>query len=82
MEQIICAPDDEWIEYVAQMLFLGNQISTETISQDMDGSLKDLSRIQAILDTNSIPIERTQELQSLGLVFGKVFVNDTPHYDW
>lgn len=48
----------------------------------MDGSLEDLSRLQAVIDSDQVPIENTQELQSLGIVFAKVFVNETPNYDW
>ena len=82
MAQIITAPNEEWITYLAKMWLLGNQISQEIIDEEMDGSLIDLERIQRILDSNQIPGTDTQELQSLGIVFGKVFVNETPGYDW
>ena len=45
-------------------------------------SFEDLKRLQQIVDSNQISIDSTQELQSLGIVFGKVFVNETPNYDW
>jgi hypothetical protein len=64
------------------MWLLGNQISKEVIGEEMDGSIADLQRIQQILQSNQIPVTNTQELQSLGIVFGKVFVNETPGYDW
>ena len=38
--------------------------------------------MQAIIDSGQIPVENTQELQSLGIVFGRVFVNETQDYDW
>lgn len=82
MEQVISAPDDEWITYIAKMWLLGNQISKEVIGEEMDGSLADLQLIQRILESHQIPATNTQELQSLGIVFGKVFVNETPGYDW
>ena len=82
MEQIISAPDVEWIDYIAKMWLLGSQISEDITGQKMDGSIQDLNRLQAIIDSNQIPVENTQELQSLGIVFGKVFVNETPNYDW
>ena len=82
MEQVILAPDEEWTTYIAKMWILGSQISNETIGEEMDGSVGDLKRLQRILDSNKIPSSNTQELQSLGIILGKVFVNDTPRYDW
>lgn len=82
MGQKIIAPDDEWIDYVAKMWLLGSQISKDIIGHEMDGSPQDIERLQAILDSGQIPVNNTQELQSLGIVFGKVFVNETPDYDW
>ncbi len=82
MEQVITAPDDEWITYIAKMWLLGNQISKDVIGEEMDGSMADLARIQRILDGQRISATNTQELQSLGILFGKVFVNETSDYDW
>lgn len=82
MEPVITAPDEEWVTYIAKMWLLGSQISEEIIGQKMDGSIKDLDRLQTIVDSAHIPVENTQELQSLGIVFGKVFVNETEDYDW
>jgi hypothetical protein len=82
MVQIITVPGEEWITYIAKMWVLGSQISKEIIGEEMDGSFTDLERIQRILDSDQIPVTNTQELQSLGIVFGKVFVNETPGYDW
>ena len=82
MEQVILAPDDEWLTYIAKMWLLGSQISEDVTGQVMDGSMQDLDRLQAIIDSGQIPVSNTQELQSLGVILGKVFVNETPHYDW
>lgn len=82
MEQVILAPDDEWVTYIAKMWLLGSQISEDVTGQKMDGSMQDIHRLQTIIDSGQIPVENTQELQSLGIVFGKVFVNETPDYDW
>ncbi|MEN9867662.1 MAG: hypothetical protein RL748_3252 [Pseudomonadota bacterium] len=82
MSQIIKAPDHKWIAYIAKMWLLGSRVSEDITGQEMDGSLNDLQRLQVIIDSAQIPTENTQELQSLGIVFGKVFVNETPHYDW
>ncbi len=82
MEQVILAPDEEWLTYIAKMWLLGSQISKDITGDEMDGSMQDLERLQAIIGSAQIPVENTQELQSLGVVFGKVFVNETPDYDW
>ncbi|MGI1679210.1 MAG: DUF3806 domain-containing protein [Cellvibrionaceae bacterium] len=82
MEQIISAPDDEWTTYIAKMWLLGNQISKDVLGEEMDGTLADLSRLQKIIDSNDVPASNTQELQSLGIVFGKMFIENTPDYDW
>jgi len=82
MEQVILAPDEEWLAYIAKMWLLGSQISEDVTGQVMDGSMQDLDRLQAIIDSGQIPVSNTQELQSLGVILGKVFVNETPHYDW
>ncbi len=82
MDQVISAPDDEWTTYIAKMWLLGNQISKDILEEEMDGTLADLSRLQKIIDSNGIPASNTQELQSLGIVFGKMFVENTPDYDW
>ena len=82
MDQVIIAPDEEWITYIAKMWSLGSHISEEITGQKMDGSMQDLDRIQAIVASGQVQIENTQELQSLGIVFGKVFVNETQDYDW
>ncbi len=82
MEQVITAPDDEWITYIAKMWLLGSQISKDVIGEEMDGSMADLARIQKILESHQIPVTNTRELQSLGILLGKVFVNETDGYDW
>jgi hypothetical protein len=82
MDQVIIAPDEEWITYIAKMWLLGSQISQEITGEKMDGSMQDLDRLQAIVASGQIQIENTQELQSFGIVFGKVFVNETQDYDW
>ncbi|NVJ67155.1 MAG: DUF3806 domain-containing protein [Gammaproteobacteria bacterium] len=44
--------------------------------------MHDIDRLQAIIDSSQVSTENTQELQSLGILLGKVFVNETPNYDW
>jgi hypothetical protein len=82
MEQVIVAPDEEWVTYIAKMWLLGSQISQDVTGDKMDGSLFDLDRLQEIINSNTIPASNTLELQSLGIIFGKVLVNEIPNYDW
>lgn len=82
MEQMILPPDEEWVAYIVKLLLLGNEISMDVIGEKMDGSLDDLGRIQRIIDSNQVPIANKQELQSLGILFGKAFVNQATGYDW
>ena len=82
MDQVISVPDEEWVTYISKMWLLGSQIAKDVTGQEMDGSMEDLVRLQTVVDSGNVPIENTQELQSLGVVFGKVFVNETPDYDW
>ena len=82
MEQVILAPDEEWLTYIAKMWLLGRQISIDILGEEIDGTLADLAKLQSIIDSNQISSTATQELQSLGIVLGKVFVETTPDYDW
>lgn len=82
MEQAILAPDDEWVTYIAKMWLLGSRISQYILGEEMDGSLSDLDRLQQIIDSHEVLATNCQELQSLGIVLGKVFVNEIPGYDW
>jgi hypothetical protein len=80
MKQIISAPDEKWITHIAKMWLLGNEISKDLLGEEMDGSLADLERLQLILQNNRIFDLNTQDLKSLGTLFGKVFVNQTTDY--
>ncbi len=80
--QEIIPPDDEWNTYIVKMWLLGNQVSQDVIGVEMDGTLEDLKRLQIIIESKQIPVENTKELQSFGIILGKVFVNETPDYDW
>lgn len=82
MEQVISTPDEEWSTYIAKMWLLGNQISKNLLEEEMDGSLEDLNRLQKIIDSQQIPASNTQELQPLGIVFGRTSIENTSCYDW
>lgn len=82
VQQTILAPDEEWITYIAKMWLLGSEVSQQVLGEEMDGTEEDLRRLQGILDKGALQPNQTQRLQALGIVFGKVFVNLTPGYDW
>ena len=54
MEQVILAPDDEWVTYIAKMWLLGSQLSKDITGQEMDGSMQDLNRLQTIINSLQI----------------------------
>jgi hypothetical protein len=78
----ILAPDDDWCNQIAHMWLLGRQISLDAIGETMDSGLGDLDRLQRILDGQFLSAEQTQELQALGIVFGKVIIGQCSGYDW
>lgn len=82
MQKTISLPDDEWVGYITKMWALGNQISEDLTKQQMDGSMNDLDRLQAIIDSGKITADLTLDLQTLGIIFGRVFVNEMPDFDW
>ena len=82
MDQKIEAPNDADIDRIARMLINAKLLAQEIISEELDATLQDLDRLQRIVDTGSIQPEATFQLQSLGLAFGKIFVENNPGYDW
>lgn len=82
MNQIFLPPNDEWQNYIAQMIIYGRSLSKEILNQEMSGSLSDLQKIQNLLACGKIESENTQALDALGFIFGKIFIEDNTGYDW
>lgn len=82
MTQTLHAPDEEWIDYIARLWVLGSEIAEDVLGEQMDGSSADLTRLQRIVAQGGFGADDTEALQALGIVFGKVFVNATPGWDW
>lgn len=82
MEQRIEAPTEKDVSYIAHALINAEHIVHEITGHKLSGDLSDLSLLQKVLSSGSIQREATYQLQSLGLAFGKVFVNSNPGYDW
>lgn len=82
MNQIIEPPNDADVDQIAGQLVYARALVKDIIGEDLGGSANDLDLLQKVLDSGKIDAESTYELQSLGLVFGKVFVNENAGYDW
>lgn len=82
MDQRIEAPTESDVSYIAHALVNAGRIVKEITGHELAGSLGDLSLLQKVLSSGSIQREAAYQLQSLGLAFGKVFVNSNPGYDW
>jgi Domain of unknown function (DUF3806) len=81
-DQKIEAPTDEDVTAIARAWIHANGISRDLLGEELDGTNADLARLQRILDSGVIDRTATYSLQSLGIAFGKLFVNDNPGYDW
>ena len=84
-QHTFAAADGEYGDSIAEMLKLGSAISEIIAGEAMDGSLNDLGRLQTIVDSGKIPEgeNRTDQLHSLGVVLGQVFINDLgPGWNW
>jgi hypothetical protein len=80
--QTISAPSEDDITAIARALIHADELSRDVVGESLDGTEEDLARIQGILDRGSVEREATYSLQALGMAFGKVFVEQTPDYDW
>ena len=81
-DQRIDAPTDQDIDSIARAWLHADETCREVLASGLDGTQADLVRFQRLLDSGSIAREATYTLQSLGIAFGKVFVNANPGYDW
>jgi len=82
MTQRIEAPNEQDIDHIARLLIHAGELTNEVTGQPLSARLSDLPLLQQVLDAGVIEPEATYSLQSLGIAFGKVFVNCNEHYDW
>ena len=80
--QRIEAPGDADIDRIARQILHAQALVKEITGSSLTGGLADLALIQRALVARVIEPEATWSLQALGMAFGKVFVENTPHYDW
>jgi len=81
-DQRIEAPNDLDIDRIARALIHAESVVKDIAGRSLDGSLADLASIQAVLDAGAVERDATYTLQSLGLAFGKVFIEQTTGFDW
>lgn len=82
MEQRIEAPNDSDIDHIARQLMHAESVVKDIAGRSLDGSRADLSSIQIVLDTRAVERDATYTLQSLGMAFGKVFIEQHAGFDW
>jgi hypothetical protein len=82
MDQRIEAPTDSDIDRIAKQLIHAESVVIDIAGRAFDGSRADLSAIQSVLDAGAVERDATYTLQSLGMAFGKVFIEQHPGFDW
>ena len=76
------APTEADIDRIARALLHAQQVTAEVLGSTLDGTRRDLSLIQQLLDTRTIERESTYTLHSLGLAFGRTFLRENKDFDW
>lgn len=82
MTQKILAPEPDDIDRIARALLHAESVVETVTGRPLSGGHGDLALLQAVLDSGQVEREATHTLQSLGIAFGKVFVNAHDDYDW
>jgi hypothetical protein len=80
--QQILAPAAADIDRIARALLHAGSVVEAVTGRALKGTPGDLALLQAVLDSGQVEREATHTLQSLGIAFGKVFVNAHDDYDW
>jgi hypothetical protein len=82
MDQKIEAPNDADVDRIARQLIHAQDTVEELSGSSLDGSEADLALIQIAIDSGAIEPTATYTLQSLGLLFGRIFIENSVGYDW
>jgi len=82
MDQRIEPPTASDIDRIAKQLIHAESIVIDIAGRAFDGSRADLSAIQSVLDVGAVERDATYTLQSLGMAFGKFFIEQHPGFDW
>ena len=79
---MIEALDKDDIEQISLSLIHAQETISDIVHAELDGSKSDLLLIQRAIDSGAIDRESEYTIYSLGLAFGKVFLNAETDYDW
>jgi len=82
MSQSIEAPNPDEVTSIARQLIHAEELVKSVTGEALTGHEDDLPLLQRVIDSRSVEPEATYSLQSLGIAFGKVFVENTSGYDW
>lgn len=82
MSQRIEPPDATDIDRIAKLFLHADELVKAVTGTRLTGHEIDLVHIQQVLDSGNVEPEATYSLQALGIAFGKVFLENTPDYDW
>lgn len=83
MDQVVSPPTQEDINQLGKQLnFIEMRIGLIIKGAAFEGSLDDLDLLQRALDSGDIASDDTVDLQSLGVPFGQLFINNNPGFNW
>ena len=74
--------DAQDADLLERQLLHADALVREVTGSGLTGRLTDLSLIQRVIDARLVEPEATYSLQSLGIAFGRSFVDSTGHYAW
>ena len=81
MPQKIEAPNATDIDSIAQQLAHARELVHSVLGSGLNGTESDLALLQRVLDAKVVEPEATYSLQTLGIAFGHVFINNNQDYD-
>lgn len=81
-EQRIEAPNEADTTELAYKLIHADEILARFGGGAFDASEDDLERLQAVLDSKTIEAEARYSLESLGIAFGRIFLENHEGFDW
>lgn len=82
MQQRFEAPEAGDVTRIAGMLVDAEDAIRGVTGAGLDGTREDLKRIDAVLRSGRVQREARWILEGLGIAFGRVFVAETPGFDW
>lgn len=81
-EQCIEAPNEADTTELALKLIHADEILARFGAGTFDASEDDLERLQQVLDSKTIEAEARYSLESLGIAFGRIFLENHEGFDW